>query len=500
MKRKIIAGAVALLLGGAGAIIVAAPASAHTPTVSASCEAITVNATAYDGTKPAEGAPTIFVEKPNPAYVPATPGSPAIGTPTITVEQPNPAYVPAVDATYVTETKYRHPIFVWVFKWDTDRPEHGWVDTGETRQVELTPAVPAQGSPTILVEVPNPAYVPEVPETPAVGTPTIVVEEANPAHVPADNTPNSVSVTVDGTVVHTAEFGGNYSTAVPVDGSKSHTYAVTITAWNDPTGSKGWTKTFTGKTTACPPVGITVPDLTVTPPTCLEDGSLPFLSNPAAQNPNGYEFPGQGFRVYLDRAFNGAGTYTATLQKVGPGFDAAFPYGTKITAGATSQTLVVLAATGFQSEDDEAACFVSVPEEETTTGEWVTGAYECGDTTVDETREVTTTTYTLNRETGEVTSASSTATEERTRDLTTAELDALECPVPTEPTNPPAAEEQPPAGGDDGDLTLPAAAEGDLAQTGSNPAIALTAGAAGVALLALGVLLLARRRQLARGE
>lgn len=500
MKRKIIAGAVALLLGASGAVAFAVPASAHTPTVSASCDAITVNATYYDGTKPAEGTPTILVEKPNPDYVAATPGSPAVGSPTIQVEQTNPAYVPAVDATYGTETKYRHPIFAWVFKWDTDRPEHGWINTGETRQVELTPAQPAQGTPTILVEVANPDYIAEVLPTPAVGSPTITVEEANPAHVPADNTPNSVAVTVDGAVVHSAEFGSSYSQVVPIDGTKGHNYSVKITAWNDPSGSKGWTKTFTGKTTACPPVGITVPDLTVTPPTCLEDGSLPFLNNPAAQNPNGYEFPGQGFRVYISPAFDGAGTYTATLQKVGAGFDAAFPYGTKIVGGSTSQTLVVAAATGFQSSDDDAPCFVSVPEDETTTGEWVTGSYECGDTTVTETREVTTTTYALDTVTGVVTSASSTATEERTRDLTEAEIDALECPIPVEPTDPPVDEEQPPAGGDDGDLTVPTAAEGDLAETGSNGVVMLTAGAAAVALLALGVLLLARRRQLARGE
>lgn len=500
MKRKIIAGAVALLLGSAGAVAFVAPASAHTPTVSASCDAITVNATYYDGTKPAEGAPTILVEKPNPDYVAATPGSPAIGTPMISVEQPNPAYVPAQPAQYGTEYEWRGILDNWGTVWSIDRPHIAWWKTGAERQVETAPAVPAQGAPTIVVEVANPDYVAEVPATPAIGSPTITVEEANPAHIPADNTPNSVSVTVDGSVVHEAEFGSSYSKVVPIDGSKGHNYTVKITAWNDPTGSKGWTKTFTGKTTACPPVGITVPDLGVTPPTCLEDGSLPFLSNPAAQNPNGYEFPGQGFRVYLDRAFDGAGTYTATLQKVGAGFDAAFPYGTKIVGGSTSQTLIVAAATGFQSDDDEAACFVPVPEDETTNGEWVTGSYECGDTTVTETREVTTTTYTLNRETGEVTSASSTATEERTRDLTEAEIDALECPIPTEPTEPPVDEEQPPAGGDDGDLTVPASAEGDLAQTGGDVVIAWTAGAAGVALLALGVLLLARRRQLTHGE
>lgn len=110
----------------------------------------------------------------------------------------------------------------------------------------------------------------------------------------------------------------------------------------------------------CGPVTITVPTLTVTPPTCDVDGALPFLGNPAAQNPNGYEFPGEGFRVYLDRAFDGPGVYVATIQKVGPGFDPAFPYGTKVT-GETRQTLTVEVATGDQSTDPEGACYVAPP-------------------------------------------------------------------------------------------------------------------------------------------
>lgn len=109
---------------------------------------------------------------------------------------------------------------------------------------------------------------------------------------------------------------------------------------------------------------VEVPALTVTPPTCDEDGTLPFLSNPPAQNANGYEFPGQGFRVYLSPAFAGPGVYTATIQKVGPGFDPAFPGGTKVT-GATSQTLTVEGRLATQSEDSEAPCYVE-PEPEPT--------------------------------------------------------------------------------------------------------------------------------------
>lgn len=111
----------------------------------------------------------------------------------------------------------------------------------------------------------------------------------------------------------------------------------------------------------CPPVDTTptpvvAPTLTVLPPTCEAAGTLPFLNNPAAQNPNGYEFPGLGYRVYISPAFTGAGTYEATIQKVGPGFDPAFPNGTKVS-GETKQTLVVLPAIGFQTGNPASVCY-----------------------------------------------------------------------------------------------------------------------------------------------
>lgn len=120
----------------------------------------------------------------------------------------------------------------------------------------------------------------------------------------------------------------------------------------------GWAQSWSFKTYTAPPcvVDVPAPTLTVLPPTCVADGSLPFLNNPAAQNPNGYEFPGEGYRVYISPAFSGAGTYTATIQRVGAGFDPAFPGGTKVI-GNTTQTLTVLPATGHQSEDSTKPCY-----------------------------------------------------------------------------------------------------------------------------------------------
>lgn len=504
--RKLVASAAtALLVGGGLAVASALPASAHTPSVSATCSTIDINLTNYSN-KPSQSEPTITVA--NPDYVAEIPGVPAVGTPTILV--PNPNYIPAIpeqqevlgDPPLISaevqqvshiENEYKQWItgkLKWV-KSDDWNPGIGWYATGNQRIVvdvpyqpavygpqpvitPYQPFVPAVGEPQIEVE--NPAYVPAVPGVPAVGEPTKVV--SNPDYVAADNSPNRVTVIVDGEDVVETTFGNSYVNTVAIDGSKSHTYTVKVRAWDDPTGERGWSNNFTGKTKACAPTEIAAPVLTVLPPTCDADGTLPFLNNPPAQNPNGYEFPGEGYRVYISPAFNGAGTYEATIQKVGPGFDSAFPYGTKITSGDTKQTLVVLPATGYQGTDPEAPCYVEVPENTVVPGEWSQPEIDC-DTEVGEeltiTREVTETTYTLNTETGKVEVASSVRTEEGTYVVTEDDIAELDCPVvtPEEPTEEPETptETPLPAGGDDGDLTLPTTtqmATETLAQTGGN--------------------------------
>jgi len=112
-------------------------------------------------------------------------------------------------------------------------------------------------------------------------------------------------------------------------------------------------------TPACTVTTIEIGPLPVTGPTCDTDGYIPFTKGTPAQNPNGWEL--DGARVYLDKAYTGPGTYVATVQKVGPGFDPKYPKGTKVV-GMLKQTLVVLPATGVtQSEDASAPCYVAPP-------------------------------------------------------------------------------------------------------------------------------------------
>lgn len=124
--------------------------------------------------------------------------------------------------------------------------------------------------------------------------------------------------------------------------------------------------------------------------------------------------------------------------------------------------------------------------------------HECGDTTVTETREVTTTTYALDAATGEVTSSEETTTEERTRDLTDEEIAALDCavvtpPIDEEPEQPTAEQPKPAA-----PVAKAAATQADadtLAITGGDSMIGWAIAALG--MIAAGGAAVAIRRKLA---
>lgn len=67
----------------------------------------------------------------------------------------------------------------------------------------------------------------------------------------ADKTPNTVTVTLDG-VQTSSKFGASYSATIPFAVAAKHTYSVSVIAFDDPTGSKGFTKTVaTGEVTNC---------------------------------------------------------------------------------------------------------------------------------------------------------------------------------------------------------------------------------------------------------
>lgn len=253
---------------------------------------------------------------------------------------------------------------------------------------------------------------------------------------------------------------------IPKSGSKTFTQTIPAPAagvtasaslslrWSDGFTQDGITASATIDASCTGPATVVVPDLPVTPPTCTADGSLPFTSNPAAQNANGYEFPGQGFRVYLSPAYSGPGVYTATVQKIGAGFDSAFPNGTKVT-GNTSQTLTVLPAIGNQTADENAPCFTrpTQPEPKVTYTEWKDAENNCTVDVIVQTRDQVTTTYVWDESkqdyvgtdvtVQEVQQRAKTDEEKQACVIVTPPTDEPTPPVTDEPTTPATPSEQP---------------------------------------------------------
>lgn len=195
------------------------------------------------------------------------------------------------------------------------------------------------------------------------------------------NKVNTWTATVGG-VTQSGTFGASLSLLLPVAQENSTTsYTATIQAED---GSYSQTKT--GSVGPCGTTTIQLPILGATDPTCSSPGYLSpnFTKWPAAQNPNGYE--GDGFRVYISPAYSGPGTYTATLQKVGAGFDPKYPNGTKVV-GQTTQTIVV------QPQISDEICAGDQPENKVDKTEWVDEKLTCDARAVTQTRWVTTTPY-----------------------------------------------------------------------------------------------------------
>ena len=89
---------------------------------------------------------------------------------------------------------------------------------------------------------------------------------------------NSLVVTIDGVVVENlSDFGTGHSEVYPWSSSANHTYSVVVTAWDDPTGSKGWSKSWNGSWQACNP-----PTTTTTAPPTTTTTAAPTTTTTAA--------------------------------------------------------------------------------------------------------------------------------------------------------------------------------------------------------------------------
>lgn len=153
----------------------------------------------------------------------------------------------------------------------------------------------------------------------------------------------------------------------------------------------------------------------------------------------------------------------------------------------TENTVRPLTAAEQEAADIE--CAGSQPENKVVFTEWVDGEYQCGDTTVQMTRQATSTEYVREGATW-VEGESVTTTQTETRALTLAEIDALNCQILIPPVTPPATEEPP---------ATPEPSDG-LAATGGDVPVGGIVFASVLILLAAGSLLYARRKANASAE
>lgn len=480
IRSKIAGVAAAALVGGLTALAVPTAASAHTPEITTTCSSISANLTNYEyvaGT-PAEYKTEIVTPyKPGVAEVPEILGQ-------------APVITPEAAATYATELEYIKGTGVYgetMTKWfPINANPQEWETTGNTREVEVTPYQPAVYGPQPIVQ----AYVPAVPEQLEVTKQV----EVKPAVAAQDNT---ITLELDGAVVAgPIHFGKSYAGTYSFDGTKGHTYKVTI----DAIGT-AYDKTFTGTTKACPvPIQeIPYPTLVATE-ICGADNDT-VTTDPAWIEQYGHLVAGPWIDTKYKtidgkRVVDGSAQIKAEFRK------------THIWAGSgdTSASdfrrwMMYPGTASFTHQDVATDC--PIPENPgpvVVTGEWTTGAFECGDTTVQITREVTSTEKAWNGS-EYVDGESVTVTQTETRDLTAEEIASLDCTVPPVTPEEPTTPEEPVApvepvlgqGGDDGAYV----ADATLAQTGVSPAVPLIGGAFAVALLAGGVVLMLRRRQLA---
>ena len=112
------------------------------------------------------------------------------------------------------------------------------------------------------------------------------------AYETTDGQSNTVSVTIDGVEVANSPFtfGASFSHTWPVPpATAGHAAVVTIVAWDDPTGTEGWTRTIELNIKACEEVNqppVTEPPVTE-PPVTEPPVTQPPVTQPPTATPSG---------------------------------------------------------------------------------------------------------------------------------------------------------------------------------------------------------------------
>ena len=276
MKIKALTGAVLALALGLGGLAFAGPAQAHTPTVSSTCEALTVDLLNYQA------------------------GHSAVAATYKTVK--NPAYKPAVaEVSTSTYTRYSSKgVYNGVStpltapgEWQADHKPYDGVTT-----LNVVHEGGGAGSyfywKSALVVTPGSL---------AVGTPTIQVIDK--AAIPA--TTNTVKVTVAGVVVEDTKFSTAFNKVYTfADKYFATAYRVQVTAWDDARYSIDQSGTSTACTKPTP-----TPTPTPTPPAIIAPCTATTSGGTATDlNANGWNYTETRATGHNDYVAGGLNVYT----------------------------------------------------------------------------------------------------------------------------------------------------------------------------------------------
>jgi LPXTG-motif cell wall-anchored protein len=219
-KKLLAAVGATALLAGVG-LLAAQPASAHTPSVSADCQALTVNLTNYAQTQP--GKDSVYKDV-------KVIDTPAVAEVSHFVKVIDTAAVPGVPAVpAVTHTEYEFKQFITGnLKWNADRwwnPGLGWFFDGNTKIVIDKAAIPA------VPAIPEVSHQVKVIDVPGVAEVSHIDHQLVSAAVPAKT--NTVKVTIDGTVVEDTTFSSSFTHNYTFANKYvAHTWNVLVTAWD----------------------------------------------------------------------------------------------------------------------------------------------------------------------------------------------------------------------------------------------------------------------------
>lgn len=257
LKSIVATSSVAALFAVGAVVGIAVPAEAHTPSVTADCQALTIDLTNYSASQSGTpGTDAVYQDiQHHDLVTPAVPAKPEVDGAVKWVwngsnQATAPAWTGASPWNKTSDTNPNHNTQIGVVYQQNNNPNGSWV---YWESIVISPAVP--GTDAVYNDyVEHKLITPAVPGTPA--------------------KTNHVTATDNGSTLVNQDFSTSFHQVfASSDKTIAHDYTVVVTAYDDPTGSHGWTKTYNLHVDACevpPPAPkvLTINPVTQTAATC----------------------------------------------------------------------------------------------------------------------------------------------------------------------------------------------------------------------------------------